>query len=139
VTLGALGVMLVPVLVARASLRARKAGGTWRLTPAEAAIGLSVTIMGVAGAAVTLHLAMSIGLRGEVFFPGGTWPSPVVAELSETRSVGYPDAARQQRLKQALRRAGIPFTVRTDEDGQEWITWMSEDDPAATRIEKKLR
>jgi hypothetical protein len=29
--------------------------------------------------------------------------------------------------------------VRTDEDGQEWITWMSEDDPAATRIEKKLR
>jgi hypothetical protein len=138
VVLGALGVMLVPVLVVRAALRARSAG-KFSLTPAEGAVGLSVGVMGIAGAAVTIHLALGIGLRGEVFFPGVSWPSPQIAELSETRSVNYPDTRKQRRLKDALTRAGIPFTVRTDEEGKEWITWMIEDDPAARAIEKKAR
>jgi hypothetical protein len=138
VTLGALGVMIAPVVAVRAALRAGR-GGKWSLTPAEGAVGLSIIVMGFAGAAVTLHLAFGIGLRGEVFFPHMSWPSPEVAALSETRSVNYPNPDRQRRLKQALQKAGVAFTVRTDDDGKEWITWMIEDDPAARAIEKKSR
>ena len=66
------------------------------------------------------------------------WPYVDPSRVGErTRSVSYSDPSRQQRLKDGLREAGIPFTVKM-QDGQEFVGWTGEHDAAAEAINQKV-
>jgi hypothetical protein len=135
--LGALGVLLLPLIAVKAALRRRR-GAPWRVTPAEAAVGLSSLVVAVAGAGVMLYMVAGLGLRGEVFFPVLFQPAGVPGERVGSRSVSYSDPDTHRRLKEELAKAGIPFSVRT-RDGKEWISWSAEHKAVAEAIEQKVR
>lgn len=52
-------------------------------------------------------------------------------------SVSYSNPATQQRLKDELAKAGIPFTTST-RDGKEFVSWPAEHNAAADRIQENL-
>jgi hypothetical protein len=56
--------------------------------------------------------------------------------LSE--SVSYSDAERQERLKQALSSAGIPFDVVIEERNQEFIRWDATNSNAVERVKDSI-
>lgn len=55
-----------------------------------------------------------------------------------TRSVSYSDPQMQQRLKDGLRAAGIPFKVKT-QDGKEFVGWDAEHAAAAQAVDEKIK
>ena len=57
---------------------------------------------------------------------------------SITRSVSYSDPDMQQRLKDALRAAGVPFTVKM-QDGKEFVGWAAEHAAAAQAVDEKIK
>lgn len=59
------------------------------------------------------------------------------ARPSSASSVSYSDPKTQQRLKDELARAGIPFTTSTGE-GREYVNWPREHSAAVARIQEGL-
>lgn len=55
-----------------------------------------------------------------------------------SESVSYGDAKDQERLKQALTTARIPYAVVTRERGQEFVEWDAKYSPQVERIKDSL-
>ena len=55
-----------------------------------------------------------------------------------SEGVSYSDASDQERFKQALASAGIPFDVTTEQRGQEFVRWDASHSAEVTRIKESL-
>jgi hypothetical protein len=102
-----------------------------------ATVALSGLVLVVGGLAVMAYAFVSLGTGDPLRMMVG-WPYVDPSRMGQrTRAVSYSDPSRQQRLKHALREAGIPFTVKM-EDGKEFVGWTAEHDAAADAINQKV-
>jgi hypothetical protein len=133
--LGGVGVLLLVVLWLKAAIRARRLVGPFG--PIEGAIALSSLLMVVGGAAVSGWMVARLGL-GEAVSLGGAMLPITSGRQVGWRSVWYSNAETQQRLKDGLSKAGIPFRTRM-EGGKEYVSWPPEHDAAAEKIQQDAR
>jgi hypothetical protein len=135
--LGGLGVALLVVLWLRAAIRARSLVGAFG--PIEGAIALSSLLLAIGAASVSGWMVLRLGLGEAVSLGGAMLPgvSPS-GPRAGWRSVWYSNAETQQRLKDGLAKAGIPFKTRM-EDGKEYVSWPPEHDAAAEKISEAAR
>jgi hypothetical protein len=131
------GVLLLLGLWFRAAIRARSLVG--RFGPIEGAIALSSLLLVIGGAAVSGWMVARLGLGEAVSLGGAMLPSvnPSGPRVG-WRSVWYSNADTQQRLKDGLAKAGIPFRTRM-EGGKEYVSWAPEHDAAAEKISEEAR
>jgi hypothetical protein len=136
IALGAVALLAIGVVLVKAMLRARR---WWPLTAVEGTVALSGVVLLVGGLAVMAYSMVRLG-TGHPFGMTLGWPS--VADSpgtnSITRSVSYSDPEMQQRLKDGLRAAGVPFTVKM-QDGKEFVGWDAEHAGAAQAVDEKIR
>jgi len=137
--LGAVGVVMLVAVWLKAAVRARALSGPFGA--AEGALALCALLFVIGGAAVGGLMVARVGY-GESFSLFRAM-LPIASPSSQpprigSRSVHYPDPDTQGRVKEALAKAGIPFTVET-RDGKEWIGWPIEHDAAADAIQEKVR
>ena len=135
--LGGLGALLLLVLWLRAAIRARKVLAPFGAV--EGAIALSSLLLVIGAAAVSGVMVARLGLGEAVSLGGMLLPSVGKGPPVGQRSVWYSDPQMQQRLKDELAKAGIPFTTRGGTDGKEYIGWSQEHDAAAEKIQEKVR
>jgi len=133
--LGGVGVLLLVALWLRAAIRARRLVGTFG--PIEGVIALSSLLMVIGAAAVSGWMVARLGL-GEAVSLGGAMLPTTSGPKAGWRSVWYSNAETQQRLKDGLTKAGIPFRTRMDGD-KEYISWPPEHDAAAEKISEEAR
>jgi hypothetical protein len=137
IALGIVALLAIGVVLIKAMLRARR---WWPLTAVEGTVALSGVVLLVGGLAVMAYSMVRLG-TGHPFGMTVGWPSMDDASRtgSTTRSVSYSDPAMQQRLKDRLRDAGIPFSVKIEGDGKEYVGWSGEHNAAAEAINEKVR
>ena len=136
---GALSLVVLCVVLLMAFARNRRFFGP--LTPGEGALVVSAAVFAVGGALVIVYAVVMLGTGNAMLlshamlpFPStGDGPRPVGAS-----SVWYSDPDKQQRLKEELGKAGVPFTLETRE-GKEYVKWSQEHDAVADAISKRLR
>lgn len=132
IALGAAALLALGAVLVKAMLRTRN---WWPLTAVEGTIAVSCLVLMFGGLGV---VGYSIVRMGEGWHMTIGWPHVDPARTGErTRAVSYSDPSRQQRLKEALREAGVPFTVRV-EDGKEFVGWKAEHDAVADAINQKV-
>jgi len=136
IVLGALSLLAVGVVLIKAMLRTRR---WWPLTAVEGTIAVSGLVFVIGGIAVTGVAMVRLG-EGWHIMVG--WPTvdpsragPRAGKVA--RAVSYSDPQLQQQLKDALREAGIPFTVET-RDGKEYVGWAPEHNAAADAVNEKM-
>ena len=134
--LGGIGVLLLVALWLKAAIRARKLAGPFG--PIEGAVALSSFLMIVGAAAASGWMVARMGLGETVSLGGAMLPLPSSGRQVGWRSVWYSNAETQQRLKDGLAKAGIPFRTRM-EGGKEYVSWPPEHDAAADRIQQDAR
>ena len=136
--LGGVGVLLLVALWLKAAIRARRLAGPFG--PIEGAIALSSLLMVVGAAAVSGWMVARLGLGQAVSLGGAMLPGVASSGGRQVgwRSVWYSNAETQQRLKDDLAKAGIPFKTRM-EGGKEYVSWPPEHDAAADRIQEQAR
>ena len=134
--LGGLGVVLIVVTWLKAAIRARKVLAPFG--PVEGALALSSLLLVIGAAAVSGLMIVRLGLGEAVSLGGAMLPMTVSGPRPGPRSVWYSDAATQQRLKDGLTKAGIPFRTRM-QDGKEYVSWEHEHDEAAQRVSEEAR
>jgi hypothetical protein len=128
--LGGVGVVLLIVLWLKTAVRARKLIAPF--TPAEGALALSSLFLVVGAATVSGLMVARLGLGHAVSLGGAMLPMMGGGPRVGERSVYFSDPGTQQRLKDGLTKAGVPFRVRT-QDGKEYIGWSSEHEAAAEK------
>ena len=134
IALGAAALLALGAVLLKAMLRTRD---WWPLTAVEGTVALSAAVLLAGGLAVVAYGVVTFG-SGEPLRMAIGWPHVDPARTGErTRAVSYSDPSRQQRLKDALREAGVPFTVRI-EDGKEFVGWKAEHDAVADAIHQKV-
>jgi hypothetical protein len=136
IALGVVALMAIGVVLIKAMLRARR---WWPLTAVEGAVALSGVVLLVGGLAVMAYSVVRLG-TGHPFGMTVGWPSMADSPgtKSITRSVSYSDPDMQQRLKDGLRAAGVPFMVKM-QDGKEFVGWAAEHAAAAQAVDEKIR
>jgi hypothetical protein len=134
IALSALALLAIGVVLIKAMLRTRN---WWPLTAVEGTVALSGVVLLAGGLAVAAYSIVRLGVGDPLGMMVG-WPyvDPTRAG-TRTRAVSYSDPSMQQRLKEALREAGIPFTVKM-EDGKEFVGWSGEHAAAADAINEKV-
>jgi hypothetical protein len=136
IALGALSLAAVGVVLIKAMFRTRR---WWPLTAVEGTIAVSALVLMLGGVAVFGYSIVRLGNDGVHMMIG--WPTVDDSRagprpVKTARAVSYTDADLQQRVKNALREAGVPFTVETRE-GSEYVGWAAEhNDAADAAIEK---
>jgi hypothetical protein len=129
IALGGAGLLTLATVLVKALLRGRN----WRpLTAVEGTLALSSAILVLASVAVIAYAIARIGtehLHMMIGWPHFAQPREQIGQ----RSVHYGDPDLQQRVKDALGDAGIPFSTRT-RDRQEFITWSPEHNAAAQAV-----
>lgn len=136
--LGGLSVLLLAGVWMKAALRAHRVAAPFGA--AEGALALSALLFVIGGATSGGLIVARVGYGDSFSLFRAMLPltSHPAGAPRNTRSVNYPDPDTQERLKQQLARAGIPFTVER-RDGEEWIGWPSEYNAAADAVQEKLR
>jgi len=136
IALGLLSLLAVGLVLIKAMFRTRR---WWPLTAVEGTIAVSGLVFVIGGIAVTGVAMVRLG-EGWHIMVG--WPTvdpsragPRAGKVA--RAVSYSDPQLQQQLKDALREAGIPFTVET-RDGKEYVGWAAEHNAAADAVNEKL-
>ena len=141
----ALGLAMLLLVWFRAGLRTSK--WLWLnpvdvpLTEAEGAVAVSAAVFIVAGLLVIGHEGTRFAAGKRDLLTGYVWQFIRPVEFSrppfETHSTSYSDRDTQQRLKDALAKAGVPFKLEK-KDGKEFITWAEEHTRAVEDIVRKL-
>ena len=136
IALGAVALLAVGVVLIKAMFRTRR---WWPLTAVEGTVALSGVVLLIGGVAVAGYSMVRLGTSDGLHMMIG-WPSAMSPTRpgSVTRSISYGDPAMQQRLKDALREAGVPWSVKM-QDGKEFVTWPAEHNAAAEAVDAKLR
>lgn len=135
IVLASLSVMAIGVMLIKAMLRARQ---WWPLTAVEGTVAVSGLVLVAGGFGVIGYSIATMGIEDGPRIVIG-WPTMDRSRTGESRhSVSYGDPDMQQRLKDALREAGIPFTVTT-RDGKEFVGWSPEHNAAADAVNEKVR
>ena len=136
IALGVAALMAIGVVLIKAMLRARR---WWPLTAVEGTVALSGVVLLVGGLAVMAYSMVRLG-TGHPFGMTVGWPSMAdgARTTSITRSISYSDPEMQQRLKDGLRAAGVPFTVKM-QDGKEYVGWEAEHAAAAQAVDDKIK
>ena len=134
IALGAAALLALGAVLVKAMLRTRD---WWPLTAVEGTIAASCLVLMVGGLGV---VGYSIVRLGEGWHMTIGWPSALneapPAVPRSTRNVMYTDPELQQKVKDGLRAAGVPYTVTTREDN-EYIGWPPEhNETAEAAIEK---
>lgn len=136
IALGVVALMAIGVVLIKAMLRTRR----WRpLTAVEGTVALSGVVLLVGGLAVMAYSMVRLG-TGHPFGMTVGWPSMAdgARTRSITRSISYSDPEMQQRLKDGLRAAGVPFTVQM-QDGKEFVGWEAQHAAAAQAVDEKIK
>jgi hypothetical protein len=146
--LATLALILLVVVWLKTGLRARK--WLWwnpaavPLTQAEGALTVSGALLLGVGVLVTGYEAVAFTMGSRTLLSGVAWqlvrpphetPRPLGLGMSGSH---YSDPDRQQSLKDALTRAGIPYTLDT-QDGKEFVHWPPEHDKAVEQIQRSVR
>jgi hypothetical protein len=143
VLFGAFAVLLVALVWVKAGIRTRK--WLWwnpiavPLTQVEGTIALSAVLFFSAGVLVTGYEAIRFASGEKNVLTGYAFrhmlrspPSPPLG----SRSSSYSDPAMQQRLKDELAKAGIPYALDVT-DGKEFIKWSVEHNAAVEDIKRR--
>ena len=133
--LGGISVVLLVIVWLKTALRARALLAPF--TPAEGALALSALLLTMGGATVAGLMIVRLGIDNAVSLGGAMLPMSA-GKSAGWRSVWYSNAETQQRLKDGLTKAGIPFRTRT-EGGKEYVSWPPEHDAAAEKISEEAR
>jgi hypothetical protein len=144
VLLGIVAVMLIVFVWIKAGIRT----GKWLwlnpvavpLSQAEGAVALAAVLMFAAGILVTGYEAIRYASGERDLLTGYAFrhmlrsqpPSPPLG----SHGSHYSDTAKQQRLKDELARAGIPYTLEVT-DGKEFIKWSFEHNAAVEDIRRR--
>lgn len=135
IALGVLALLALGTILIKAMFRARK---WWPLNAVEGTIALSSLVLVSGSVGVVAYSIVRLGTDSGLPMMIG-WPYVDPNRAGErTHGVSYSDSSTQQRLKDGLREAGIPFTVKT-EDGKEFVNWKHEHHAAAEAISAKVR
>jgi hypothetical protein len=144
VLLGAVAVVLLAFVWMKAGIRTRK--WLWwnpvavPLSQFEGAIALSAALMFAAGIFVTGYEAIRFASGERDLLTGYAFrhlrPGPETSRPVSTRAVSYSDPGMQQRLKDELAKAGIPYALEVT-DGQEFIKWSAEHNAAVEDIQRR--
>lgn len=136
IALGVVALLAIGVVLIKAMLRSRR---WWPLSVVEGTVALSGIVLLVGGLSVMTYSMVRLG-TGHPFGMTVGWPAMADGAGPEgiTRSVSYSDPEMQQRLKDALRAAGVPFTVKT-QDGKEFVGWEAEHAAAAQAVDDKIK
>jgi hypothetical protein len=136
IALGTVALLAIGAVLIKAMLRARR---WWPLTAVEGTVALSGMVLLVGGLAVMAYSMVRLG-TGHPFGMTVGWPSMAdgARATSITRSISYSDPEMQQRLKDGLRAAGVPFTVKM-QDGKEYVGWEAEHAAAAQAVDEKIK
>lgn len=134
IALGLLAILAIGMVLIKAMFRARR---WWPMTEVEGTIALSSLVLVVGG---LLVIGYSIVRLGDGWHMMVGWPTPYPGTRTGavTRSVNYSDPAMQQRLKEALREASIPFSVKM-QDGKEFVGWAPEHNDAAQAVDARIK
>ena len=143
VVFGAFAVLLVVLVWLKAGIRTRK--WLWwnpvavPLTQVEGTIALSAVLFFSVGVLVTGYEAIQFASGEKNVLTGYAFrhmlrspPSPPLG----SRSSSYSDPAMQQRLKDELAKAGIPYALDVT-DGKEFIKWSVEHNAAVEDIKRR--
>jgi len=144
VVFGAFAVLLVVLVWLKAGIRTRK--WLWwnpvavPLTQVEGTIALSAVLFFSVGVLVTGYEAIQFASGERNVLTGYAFrhmlrsqpPSPPLG----SRASSYSDTARQQRLKDELAKAGIPYALDVT-DGKEFIKWSVEHNAAVEDIKRR--
>jgi len=110
------------------------------LTQAEGAIALSAALLVSVGIVVAGYEAIRYASGDRHMLTGYAFRHMLGAEPASrpasTRASSYSDPARQQRLKDELAKAGIPYALEVS-DGKEFIKWSAEHDAAVEDIKRR--
>ena len=134
IALAAAALLALGAALIKAMLRARD---WWPLTAVEGTIAMSALVLMAGGVAV---LGYSIVRLGDGWHMAVGWPSAFHEEPRTTRSnsrVRYTDPELQQKVKDGLRAAGVPYTTTTREDN-EYIGWPPEHNETAEAVIEKI-
>jgi hypothetical protein len=144
VILGVVAVMLIAFVWMKAGIRTRK--WLWLnpvavpLSQAEGAVALSAAVMFAAGILVTGYEAIRYASGEKNLLTGYAFRHMLRSQSSSpplgSRSSSYSDTAMQQRLKDELARAGIPYSLEVT-DGKEFIKWSVEHNAAVEDIKRR--
>jgi hypothetical protein len=144
VLLGVLAVMLIVFVWIKAGIRTRK--WLWwnpaavPLTQMEGAIALSAVLFFSVGILVTGYEANRYASGERDLLTGYAFRHMLSSQPSSrpvgTRSSSYSDPAMQQRLKDELAKAGIPYALDVT-DGKEFIKWSVEHNTAVEDIQRR--
>lgn len=132
----ALSLVVLCVVFLIALARNRRVLGP--LTKAEGALALSAGVFAIAGALVIAYATIMLGTDNARFLSHVMLPFRSMDSVPGDSSVWYSDAETQNRLKEELAKAGVPFKLKTRE-GKEYVTWAHRYDETAQAINKKLR
>jgi hypothetical protein len=135
IALGAVALIAIGAVLTKAMMRTRQ---WWPLTAVEGTVALCGLVLVIGGLGVVGYSMVRLG-TGEPLRMMVGWPHMDPSRVGvSTRSVSYSDTDTQQRLKDGLREAGIPFTVKM-QDGKEFVGWPAEHNAAAEAINEKVR
>ena len=133
--LGGVSVILLLIVWLKTAIRARALIASF--TPAEGALAVSALFLTIGGATVAGLMIARLGLGHAISLGGPILPMSSGPSIG-WRSVWYSNTETQQRLKDGLAKAGIPFKTRT-EGGKEYVSWPPEHDAAAEKIQQEAR
>ena len=135
--LGGLAVLLLAAVWLKAALSERRIAPSFGA--AEGALALSALLFVIGGATAGGLMVARVGYGESFSLFRAMLPvsSPPSSAPRSTRAVRYPDRDTQERLKQQLATAGVPFTVE-QRDGEEWIGWPAEYNAAADAVQEKV-
>lgn len=143
VAFGALAMLLLVIVWAKAGMRTRK--WLWwnpasvPLTQAEGAIAIAAALLVSVAVFLTGYEAIRFASGERDMLTGFAFRHMVSRDPSSrpvsTRSTSYSDPAGQKRLKDGLDKAGIPYVLEF-EDGKEFIKWSQEHDAAVEQIRR---
>lgn len=135
IALGSIALLAIGAVLIKAMLRTRN---WWPLSAVEGTVALSGLVLVAGSLAVVAYSIVRLG-TGEPLRMMVGWPHMDGARAGvSSRAVYYSDPDMRQRLKDSLRAAGIPFTVKI-EDGKEYVGWTGEHNAAAEAINEKVR
>jgi hypothetical protein len=136
IALAVVALLGIGVVLIKAMLRTRR---WWPLTAVEGTVALSGVVLVVGGLTVMAYSMFRLGTDHARGMMVG-WPSMADGQRPQsiTRSVSYGDPETQQRLKDGLRSAGVPFTVKM-QDGKEFVGWDAQHAAAAQAVDEKIK
>lgn len=135
---GALSLVVLCIVWLIALARNRRLFGP--LTQTEGALALAAGTFAVGGALVVVYSILMLGAGNAMMLSHAMLPFSFTEK--GPRAIGessrhYGDASTQQRFKEALAKAGVPFETRTRE-GKEFVAWSQAHNEAVEAIHKQV-